>query len=127
MNQTVATRGAFFWLFQRVTGIFLAYFLITHVKVLHWDFDFTKYPGGLLDFKFVIERLQGNMGWAFFYFFFVISALFHGLNGLWAIVLDFRPPRGVQIVWLALLWAAGILMAFWGFFTLASFFKGGAV
>jgi len=125
MNQTVATRGAFFWLFQRVTGIFLAYFLITHVKVQHWDFDFTKYPGGLLDFQFVIERLQGSMAWVVFYFFFIISALFHGLNGLWAIILDFRPPRGVQIAWLTIIWAAGILTAFWGFFTLASFFKGG--
>lgn len=94
------------------------------MKVLHWDFDFTTQ--GLLDFTFVIDRLQGNVGWSIFYFLFIISALFHGLNGLWAVVLDFRPSRIVQYVWLAVLWAAGILAAYHGFTTLSAFFKGGA-
>jgi succinate dehydrogenase / fumarate reductase membrane anchor subunit len=118
-------RGAFFWLFQRLTGIFLAYFLITHVKVLHWDFNFTDAaiaPTGFLDFRFVIERLQGNLGWVIFYLFFIVSALYHGLNGLWAIVLDFRPSRGMQKTWLAVIWAVGILASIWGFYTLSSFY-----
>ena len=125
MTQSIAARGAFFWLFQRVTGVILAIFLFTHVKVLHWDFNFTTQ--GLLDFSFVLERLQGNLGWLIFYFLFIISALFHGLNGLWAVVLDFRPARGVQLVWLTILWAAGILTAYYSFTTLSSFFKGGVV
>lgn len=123
MNQSIAARGAFFWLFQRITGVILAIFLFTHVKVLHWDFNFASQ--GLLDFSFVIERLQGNVGWLIFYFLFIISALFHGLNGLWAIVLDFRPARGVQLVWLTILWAVGLLTAYYSFTTLSSFFKGG--
>ncbi len=124
MNRTIPARSVLFWLLQRVTGLFLAIFLFTHVKVLHWDFDFTTQ--GLLDFTFVIDRLQGNVGWSIFYFLFIISALFHGLNGLWAVVLDFRPSKIVQQVWLAALWAAGVLAAYYGITTLSAFFRGGA-
>jgi succinate dehydrogenase hydrophobic anchor subunit len=125
MNQAISTRGALFWLFQRLTGLFLAYFLITHVQVLHWDFNFTQYKDGFLDFRFVIDRLQGSMFWVIFYLFFIISALYHGLNGLWAIVLDFRPSRAIQTAWLTILWGAGLLASIWGFYTLRSFYTGG--
>ncbi len=124
MNQTIAARGVLFWLLQRLSGLLLAIFLFTHVKVLHWDFDFTTQ--GLLDFTFVIDRLQGNVGWSVFYFLFIISALFHGLNGLWAVVLDFRPSKIIQKVWLVVLWVMGILAAYYGFTTLSAFFRGGA-
>ena len=124
MTQAVATRGAFFWLFQRISGAFLAFFLFMHVKVLHWDFNFAQ--SGLIDFPKVVERLQSqSMFWSLFYFFFVISALFHGLNGAWAVILDFRPPRKIQLVWLSLLWAVGILVTFWGVATLRSFYSSG--
>ncbi len=124
MNRTIASRSALFWLFQRVTGAILAIFLFTHVKVLHWDFNFAEQ--GLIDFSFVISRLQNNSGWVVFYFLFIISALFHGLNGLWAVVLDFRPSRVVQLIWLTALWAAGILTAYYAITTLTTFFRGGA-
>jgi succinate dehydrogenase hydrophobic anchor subunit len=124
MNQAIAARSAFFWLFQRITGVFLAVFLFTHIKVLHWDFDFSK---NLIDFSFVIGRLQGNIGWVIFYFFFIISVLFHSLNGFWAVILDFRPSKRVQVIWLSVLWAMGILTAFWAFATLRGFYIGGGV
>ena len=124
MNQSIGARSSFLWVFQRITGAFLAVFLFTHVKVLHWDYNFATQ--GLLDFSFVIDRLQGSVGWLIFYFLFIISALFHGLNGLWAIVLDFRPSRAVQLVWLTVLWAAGILTVYYAITTLSVFFKGGA-
>lgn len=130
MNQAISSRSALFWLMQRLSGLILAVFLFTHVKVLHWDFNFTDpliAPTGLLDFRFVIDRLSGSMPWAIFYFLFIISALYHGLNGLWAIVLDFRPSRSAQITWLALIWAAGILASLWGFYTLRAFYMGGGL
>lgn len=123
MSDKIATRSPLFWLLQRITGAFLAIFLFTHVKVLHWDFNFATQ--GLIDFSFVINRLQGNIGWAIFYFLFIISALFHGLSGLWAIILDFRPSVGAQRIWLVILWAAGILTAYYGLTTLGAFYRGG--
>jgi len=125
MSETITSRSPLFWLLQRLTGVFLAVFLITHVKVLHWDFNFTTQ--GLLDFTFVIDRLSGNIAWVIFYFLFIISALFHGLSGLWAIILDFRPSGGVQKTWLAVLWIVGILTALYGLRTLSAFYKGGIV
>jgi len=123
MSESVSSRSPLFWLVQRITGAFLAVFLFTHVKVLHWDFDFTK---GLIDFSFVLDRLQGNIGWAIFYFLFIVSALFHGLNGLWAVILDFRPSGGTQKIWLTILWIAGILTAYYSLMTLKAFYSGGA-
>ena len=123
MTQQIASRSVLFWLLQRLTGLFLAVFLFTHVKVLHWDYNFTTQ--GLLDFSFVIDRLQGSLGWSVFYFLFILSAMFHGFNGLWAVILDFRPSRVVQQVWLAVLWVVGILVAYYGLTTLSAFYKGG--
>jgi len=107
---------------QRITGALLAVFLFTHVKVLHWDFDFSQ---GFIDFGYVIGRLGYNLAWLIFYFLFIISAMFHGLNGLWAVVLDFRPSRKTQLAWLTVLWAAGILTAYYAIQTLSSFYTGG--
>lgn len=123
MSQTISSRSPLFWLLQRITGAFLAVFLFTHVKVLHWDFDFTTQ--GLIDFTFVIDRLSGSIGWGIFYFLFILSALFHGLSGLWAVILDFRPSVGMQRTWLAILWVVGILMAYYGLKTLSVFYGGG--
>ena len=123
MSETISSRSPLFWLLQRITGAFLAVFLFTHVKVLHWDFNFTTQ--GLLDFTFVIDRLSGNIAWVIFYFLFILSALFHGLSGLWAIVLDFRPSGSAQKTWLAILWVIGILTALYGLRTLGAFYRGG--
>lgn len=123
MSGTITSRSPLFWLLQRVTGALLAVFLFTHVKVLHWDFNFTSQ--GLIDFTFVIDRLSGNIGWGIFYFLFILSALFHGLSGLWAVILDFRPSGGMQKTWLAILWIIGIIMAVYGLKTLSVFYKGG--
>ncbi len=124
MSGTIPSRSPLFWLLQRISGAFLAVFLFTHVKVLHWDFDFSTQ--GFIDFTFVIDRLSGSIGWAIFYFLFIISSLFHGLNGLWAVILDFRPSNGTQKLWLAILWVVGAAMAIYGLKTLGVFYKGGA-
>jgi len=125
MSESVSSRSPLFWLLQRITGAFLAVFLFTHVKVLHWDFNFVT--DGLIDFTFVIDRLSGSIAWLIFYFLFILSALFHGLSGLWAIIMDFRPSPGAQKIWLAALWVIGILTAYYGLKTLGAFYRGGVI
>jgi succinate dehydrogenase hydrophobic anchor subunit len=122
MNNTISSRSATFWFLQRITGLFLAIFLFTHVKVLHFDFDFAK--DGLMDFGFVITRLKSSIGWGIFYFLFIISALFHGLSGLWGIVMDFRPSPAGKKVWLTVIWIIGIAISAWAFNTLSTFYGG---
>lgn len=123
MNGSISSRSAIFWFLQRITGLLLAVFLFTHVKVLHFDYNFAD--RGLMDFNFVVERLRSSIGWGIFYFCFILSALFHGLNGAWAVIMDFRPSRGGQKAWLAILWIVGIGVAVWALNTLSSFYRGG--
>jgi len=124
MNGAISSRSVTYWFLQRITGLLLAIFLFTHVKVLHLDFNFAE--SGLMDFGFVIERLKSSVGWSIFYFLFILSALFHGLNGLWAIVMDFRPNATGRKVWLTAIWLLGILVAIWSFNTLNAFYRGNA-
>ena len=124
MNNTISSRSAVFWFLQRITGLLLAFFLFTHVKVLHFDFNFAE--RGLMDFGFVVERLKSNIGWGIFYFSFILSALFHGLSGFWGIVMDFRPSPSGKKVWLAVIWAVGIIVAGWALNTLSTFYGGRA-
>lgn len=124
MNASISSRSAVFWFLQRITGLFLAVFLIAHIKVLHLDFNFAEQ--GLLDFSVVIERLQGSIGWGIFYFLFILSALFHGLSGFWGIVMDFRPSPGGRKAWLTAIWLVGIVVAIWSFSTLMAFYGGKA-
>ncbi len=123
MNQAIATRGALFWLFQRLSGLFLAVFLFTHVKVLHWDFnlaDVAMAPTGFLDFSFVAQRLAGSTGWVC-----LLLSRLHHLGALsrpqWSLGHCPRFPAyraaSRQPGW-RLLWGAGVLASIWGFYTL---------
>jgi succinate dehydrogenase / fumarate reductase membrane anchor subunit len=124
MDGSISSRSALFWFLQRITGLVLAVFLFTHIKVLHFDFNFVE--RGLMDFNFVIERLKSSIGWGIFYFCFILSALFHGLNGLWAVIMDFRPTPAGRKAWLAVIWILGIAMVAWSISTLSKFYGGGA-
>jgi len=122
MNAAISSRSAIFWFLQRITGLLLAAFLFTHIKVLHLDFNFAEQ--GLIDFSFVVKRLQASIGWGIFYFLFILSALFHGLNGFWGIVMDFRPGAKGRMIWLAAIWLFGIIVAVWSLSTLLVFYGG---
>jgi succinate dehydrogenase hydrophobic anchor subunit len=124
MNGTISSRSALFWFLQRVTGLLLGIFLFTHIRVLHFNYDFVKQ--GLMNFDFVIARLKSSIGWSVFYFLFILSALFHGLIGLWAVIMDFRPSPTGQKVWLTAIWILGIVVTFWALNTLSSFYGGKA-
>jgi succinate dehydrogenase hydrophobic anchor subunit len=124
MNNAISSRSATFWFLQRITGLLLAIFLFTHVKVLHFDYNFAK--EGLMNFGFVVERLRSSMGWGIFYFLFILSALFHGLSGFWGIIMDFRPSPTGKKVWLAAIWIVGILFTVWALNTLTTFYGGQA-
>lgn len=104
----VAARGFWSWLLQRVSGLFLVYFLGVHVVAIHlaraWKVDAAS----------VIDRLQGQPLWGLFYLVFIPVALYHGLNGLWALVLDYAPTRGVRQAYLVGLWAVGVAATLFG-------------
>lgn len=108
MQPRPTTRGFYGWILQRVTGLFLTFFLIVHIDVLH----FTNQ--GIINFDLVTQRLHSSFLWVIFYTLFLPACLFHGLNGLWGIVLDYRPRPNVQKAVLFGFWVIGILTFFWG-------------
>jgi succinate dehydrogenase hydrophobic membrane anchor protein len=104
-------KGPFYsWFLQRITAIFLAGGLIAHFWVLHYLLN-----KGSQDIAEIINRLTST-GWIIFYLCFLAALVYHGLNGLWAIFVDFNPGKGLKKAIYVLLYATGV-------FT----FSGGAV
>ncbi len=111
-----ATGGGGFWPWvgQRLSGLFLAFFLGLHVVLLHFLRD------GAIDAAGVIERLMASPLMVAFYAAFVVIVVFHGLNGFWGIALDYAPKDGLRrgIKWTLLI--VGILGVVYGLFVLSA-------
>jgi len=70
------------WFFQRVTAVFLIFGMAVHILVL---------PLGVerLSFSLVSGRLS-HMGWIVFDLLLLLSCIYHGLNGIWGVILDYN-------------------------------------
>ncbi len=69
------------WLFQIITAIFLVFFLSVHLIIVH------AYGINNILFQQILLRLQ-NPWWMAFYIAFVVSVVYHGINGLRGIIID---------------------------------------
>mgnify|MGYP001047574707 CR=1 FL=1 len=79
------------WFLQRVSAIYLVFGMTVHMFIL-------PLTGKTIDYNMVHSRLESAC-WIVFDVLLLIACLYHGFNGLWAIVLDYD-PRG--------LWRKGI-------------------
>lgn len=96
-----ANRGLLGWFFQRITAAVLAVGLIVHFLALHF---LIERP---VTMDKVAERL-GTPGWIAFDAVLLVACLFHALNGLYAILADFRPARAVAGTVRWAFWVVGI-------------------
>ncbi len=105
-------RGFWPWVGQRLSGLFLAFFLCLHVVLLYLLRD------GAIDAAGVMERLMASPLMVAFYAAFVVIVVFHGLNGFWGIALDYAPKDGLRrgIKWTLLI--VGTVGVLYGFFVL---------
>ncbi|MBI4746531.1 MAG: succinate dehydrogenase, hydrophobic membrane anchor protein [Deltaproteobacteria bacterium] len=71
------------WLFQRVTAIFLVLGMAVHILVL-------PLGGERLSYSLVSGRLS-HKGWIVFDLLLLLSCIYHGLNGIWGVILDYNP------------------------------------
>jgi succinate dehydrogenase cytochrome b556 subunit len=103
---------AFNWVMQRVTGALLVVLLAMHFWVVH----FTAGPvrEGKLSFAVIQERIA-NPWMQAVDIAFLFVALYHGLNGLRNIVLDYDRvgPRAARLA-TAVIVVAGVAWAYWG-------------
>ncbi|TDI60132.1 MAG: hypothetical protein E2O94_02145 [Alphaproteobacteria bacterium] len=105
-------RGFWPWVGQRLSGLFLAFFLGLHVVLLHFLRD------GAIDAEGVMERLMASPLMVTFYAAFVVIVVFHGLNGFWGIALDYAPKDGLRrgIKWTLVI--VGTIGVLYGLFVL---------
>ncbi|MBM3739682.1 MAG: hypothetical protein FJW39_28280 [Acidobacteria bacterium] len=100
------------WYLQRITGAALLILLIAHFWVEH----FASEP--LLHGKLTYEAIRARITtplWQGIDIAFLLVALYHGLNGLRNIVLDFSfIPREMARAVTAALIGIGLVWAWWG-------------
>jgi succinate dehydrogenase / fumarate reductase membrane anchor subunit len=117
-DQAISRFGLWPWFLQRVTAALLPIALGTHIWALHFVSS-----GERLTFQSMRARLASPL---------ILSldgallalALFHGLNGVRMVALDFNiGPRAER--WLtAVLWVVGLLTFVFGLNTLVAFLYG---
>lgn len=77
------------WILQRITAVFLVIGLFLHFWVLHYIDDKP------LTFSVVQERVQSPF-WIIFDSLLLIAVVYHALNGIWSIVLDWNPRKSIR-------------------------------
>ena len=114
------------WLLQRITGLLLAACLITHTVIIHFS------GHSPVDMNVVHDRLKDNF-WLIFYAVFLGSTLFHGLNGFYEVIDDYKLPlkrdgkgrvlsdpssHRLQALLGVVLWGVGLIALAWGVYVL---------
>lgn len=106
------SRNAFAWYMQRITGALLVPLLIAHFWVEH--FMSKELLRGDLTYSAILARISNPM-WQAIDISFLLIALYHGLNGLYNILLDYGKigQRALKVA-LTLIVTAGVAWAVWG-------------
>ena len=105
-------RNVIGWYLQRITGALLVVLLAAHFWVEH--FMSAEMRRGDLTYEAILHRIA-NPVWQFIDIAFLLVALYHGLNGLRNIILDYsRVGRRAAQALSAVLIAAGLVWAWWG-------------
>jgi len=120
MAERVSNKSLITWFLQRISGLFLGFFLITHLNVHHLFHDISSH--GIIDFESVHANLSSSAWWKVYYFLFVPLIVFHGLNGLWQIIADLRLSPGAATIIKILLWLLGIILVVTATLTLNNLF-----
>ncbi len=108
------TSGAPGWLLQRITGIVLIVSMVGHYILMHYT------PESGHSFDATYARLQ-NVWWKVFYLTFVVVGLYHGLNGVWSIVRDYKLKRLMSYTILTAIIIVGLSFGVMGFMNVLAF------
>ncbi len=106
--------GAGRWFFQRISGIALLVFLLSHFWVTHYS------PGGDVNYQKVALRLA-QTHWKFFYLTFLVLGLSHGLNGLWTFSEDYIKGEWLRMTLFGVVLIAGLSLLVLGTLIILAF------
>lgn len=96
------------WFFQRVSGVALVFLIAIHMWNLHYS-----NPEVAPSYTELVERLR-TIGYIVLDFSLLTLALFHGLNGVRNIVLDYTSNGDAIKRWTVGLTVVGVVFSLWG-------------
>ncbi|MCS6966455.1 MAG: hypothetical protein NZ473_06785 [Candidatus Kapabacteria bacterium] len=110
MRSTRSRWSSYGWYWQRISGLLLVVFTIGHYVTVHW----TEAAGH--SFESSIERLANPL-FQFWYLGFVLLGFYHGVQGLYNIVRDFKLPRVLLVGIMGIVIIAALYFVYLGFDT----------
>ncbi|MEN8154784.1 MAG: succinate dehydrogenase, hydrophobic membrane anchor protein [Acidobacteriota bacterium] len=109
--------GGLIWLFQRVSAIVLFILLMVHFVTYHFI------GHGIVKYADVVEKMKAPW-FNLIQFIFLLTALYHGINGIWMVAEDYMKKRGTRIFVFSILVLLGLILLFVGMLTI---FKAGGI
>lgn len=112
-DRGIGSGGALGWFFQRLTGIVLVPVLLVHLLTMH-----RYHEHGLLWQD--VTRLMSNPYWKVLEITFLTLALYHGLNGIYALLQDYIKSPGFRLTLFSAIVLAGLVLLVFGIVTVVS-------
>ena len=103
--------GAIAWLLQRVSAVVLFVMLIYHFVYYHFISQ------GVYPWKTVVTKMQSPW-FNLLQFTFLVTALYHGLNGIWMVTEDYIHGKMARMIIFSLLVLLGVSLLFVGTLTI---------
>ncbi len=103
--------GAIAWLLQRISAVVLFVLLILHYVTYHF------LANGDVPWKEVVAKMQSPW-FNLMQFLFLLTALYHGLNGVWMVVEDYIHNRFWRLSIFSLILIGGSALFFVGMLTI---------
>lgn len=103
--------GAIAWLLQRISAVILFVLLLFHFISYHFIAE------GAYTWKNVMLKMQSPW-FNLIQFIFLITALYHGLNGVWMVTEDYIHGRISRLVIFSLIVTVGLVLFFIGILTI---------
>jgi succinate dehydrogenase / fumarate reductase membrane anchor subunit len=110
-HQDSRSSGSFSWTFQRISGLVLVVIMISHYILMHWS------PENGKSYEAVLARMQSNW-YRVFDLTFVVLAMYHGLNGIWSILRDYKLKTWQTFTALTIIIIFGLAFTLWGIKTI---------
>lgn len=103
--------GAIAWLLQRMSAVILFILLLCHFVTYHFI------SGGKITWEQIVAKMQSPW-FNLVQFLFLVTALYHGLNGVWMVAEDYIHHRIWRMIIFSVLVFVGISLLFIGVMTI---------
>lgn len=96
-----SNRGAVAWLWQRISAVVLFVLLLVHFVTYHFIAQ------GVIRYEDIVAKMQASW-FNLVQILFLLTALYHGFNGIWMVIEDYVHHRIWRIVLFSAILTAGI-------------------